>query len=232
MPVRLKTAMKILIVDDHVLFREGLVSLLGNQHDLTVVGEAGSADEAITKTCDLEPDLVLIDLHLPDADGLEAIKIILSKRPETKVVVLTIYESEDSFISAIRHGAVGYLHKKMPLAKLLLSLRAIDRGEAALSRTMASRLVAEFQRMGKTSQGDRSDLDILTPREMDVLELLGSNATNQEIAGRLVIAENTVKVHVHNILEKLNFQNRYQAGKFARRLGIESDQNGIANSPL
>ena len=220
MPVRLKTAMKILIVDDHVLFREGLVSLLVNQPDLTVVGEAGSVGEAITKTCDLKPDLVLIDLHLPDADGLEAIKIILSKRPETKVVVLTIYESEDLFISAIRNGAVGYLNKKMPLAKLLLSLRALNRGEAALSRTMASRLLTEFQRMGKTSQSDKSDLDILTPREMEVLELLGSNATNQEIADRLVIAENTVKVHVHNILEKLNFQNRYQAGKFARRLGI------------
>ncbi|MEJ2304433.1 MAG: response regulator transcription factor [Anaerolineales bacterium] len=212
--------MKILIVDDHVLFREGLVSLLVNQPDLTVVGEAGSVGEAITKTCDLKPDLVLIDLHLPDADGLEAIKIILSKRPETKVVVLTIYESEDLFISAIRNGAVGYLNKKMPLAKLLLSLRALNRGEAALSRTMASRLLTEFQRMGKTSQSDKSDLDILTPREMEVLELLGSNATNQEIADRLVIAENTVKVHVHNILEKLNFQNRYQAGKFARRLGI------------
>jgi two-component system nitrate/nitrite response regulator NarL len=220
MSVRLKTAMKILIVDDHVLFREGLVSLLVNQPDLTVVGEAGSVGEAITKTCDLKPDLVLIDLHLPDADGLEAIKIILSKRPETKVVVLTIYESEDLFISAIRNGAVGYLNKKMPLAKLLLSLRALNRGEAALSRTMASRLLTEFQRMGKTSQSDKSDLDILTPREMEVLELLGSNATNQEIADRLVIAENTVKVHVHNILEKLNFQNRYQAGKFARRLGI------------
>jgi two-component system nitrate/nitrite response regulator NarL len=220
MPVCLKTAMKILIVDDHVLFREGLVSLLGNQPDLNVVGEAGLVAEAITKTCDLEPDLVLIDLHLPDGDGLEAIKIILSKRPETKVVVLTIYESEDLFISAIRNGAVGYLSKKIPLAKLLLSLRAINRGEAALSRTMASRLVVEFQRLGKTSQSDEPDLDILTPREMEVLELLGSSASNHEIADRLVIAENTVKVHVHNILEKLNFQNRYQAGRFARRLGI------------
>jgi two-component system nitrate/nitrite response regulator NarL len=219
-PVRLKTTMKILIVDDHVLFREGLVSLLANQPDLTVVGEAGSADEAIAKTSELGPDLVLIDLFLPDGDGLEVMKILLSRRPETKVVVLTIYESEDLFISAIRNGAIGYLNKKMPLAKLLLSLRALSRGEAALSRTMTGRLVAEFQRMGKTSQSDKSDLDILTPREMEVLELLSSNATNQEIADRLVIAENTVKVHVHNILEKLNFQNRNQAGKFARRMGI------------
>jgi two-component system nitrate/nitrite response regulator NarL len=220
MPVRLKRAMKILIVDDHVLFREGLVSLLASQPDLAVVGEAGLASEAITKTCDLEPDLVLIDLHLPDGDGLEAIKIIVSKRPKTKVVVLTVYESEDLFISAIRNGAVGYLSKKMPLAKLLLSLRAINRGEAALSRTMASRLVVEFQRLGKTSQSEKPDLDMLTPREMEVLELLSSSASNHEIANQLVIAENTAKVHVHNILEKLNFQNRYQAGRFARRLGI------------
>jgi two-component system nitrate/nitrite response regulator NarL len=231
-PVRLKAAMNILIVDDHVLFREGLVGLLANQPDLAVVGEAGSASEAITKTRDLKPDLVLIDLHLPDGDGLEVIKIILSRRPETKVVVLTINDSEDLFISAIRNGAVGYLHKKMPLAKLLLSLRAIGRGEAALSRTMASRLVAEFQRMGKTSQSDKSELDVLTPREMEVLELLGSNASNHEIADRLVIAENTVKVHVHNILEKLDFQNRYQAGRFARRLRTDSRPNGISDSLL
>jgi two-component system nitrate/nitrite response regulator NarL len=230
MPVGLKTAMKILIVDDHVLFREGLVSLLAKQPDLTVVGEAGSASEAITKTCELKPDLVLMDLHLPDSDGLEAIKIILSKMPNTRVVVLTVYESEDLLFSAIRNGAFGYLHKNMPLAKLLLSLRAIKRGEAALTRNMASRLVAEFQRMGKTSQNDKPELEILTPREMEVLELLGSKASNHEIAERLVISENTVKVHVHNILEKLNFQNRYQAGRFARRQGIGSPGDVAANS--
>ena len=220
MPVRLKSTMKILIVDDHVLFREGLVSLLANHPDLTVVGEAGSAGEAVTKTCGLKPDLVLIDLHLPDGGGPEVIKKILSERPETRVAVMTFNESEDLFISAIRNGAVGYLSKKMPLAKLLLSLRAISRGEAALSRTMASYLVAEFHRMGRITQIDESDAEVLTPREMDVLKLLGKNVTNQEIADHLVIAENTVKVHVHNILEKLNFQNRNQAGNFARRLGL------------
>ena len=230
MPVRLKSTMKILIVDDHVLFREGLVSLLGKQPDLTVVGEAGTVREAIEKSLDLKPDLVLLEIRLSDGDGVTAIKEILAKRPQTKIVVLTHYDSEDVFISAIRNGALGYLPKRIPMSKLLLSLRALERGEVAVSRSMAGCLVAEFQRLGKTYKDDRTDLDNLTPREKEVLQLLGSNATNQEIADQLIISENTVKVHVHNILEKLDFQNRYQAGRFARRQGIDTPYKGAPDS--
>lgn len=220
--------MKILIVDDHVLFREGLVSLLSNQRDIHVVGEVGTIREAISNVTDLKPDVVLMDVYLQDGDGLEAIKTILSKRAETKVVVLTMYDSEEVLFQAIRNGAVGYLLKNIPMSKLVLSLRAIKRGEAALSREMTHRLISEFQRLGKTYEYDRTDLDALTPRELEVLQLLSTDASNQEIADNLIIAENTVKVHVHNILEKLNVRNRREAGKFARRQGINESINGSA----
>lgn len=222
--------MKILIVDDHVLFREGLVSLLKSQPDFTIVGEADTAREAIAKTIDLEPELVLLEIHLQNGEGVEAIKTIFTTMPETKIVVLTNQYSEELFCAAIRNGAVGYLLKKLPLSKLVLSLRALEKGEAALSRTMVSRLVHEFQRVGKTKLYDDIDLDVLTPRELEVLRFLSDNASNQEIADYLTIAENTVKVHVHNILEKLSFPNRYQAGRFARRHGITSPNNGAVST--
>ncbi|HEX6305221.1 MAG TPA: response regulator transcription factor, partial [Anaerolineales bacterium] len=118
--------------------------------------------------------------------------------------------------------------KNIPMSKLVLSLRAIKRGEAALSREMTHRLISEFQRLGKTYEYDRTDMDALTPRELEVLQLLSTDASNQEIADNLIIAENTVKVHVHNILEKLNVRNRREAGKFARRQGINASMNGSA----
>lgn len=222
--------MKILIVDDHVLFREGLVSLLNSQPDFTIVGEADTAREAIAKTIDLEPELVLLEIHLQNGEGVEAIKTIFTTMPETKIVVLTNHYSEELLCAAIRNGAVGYLLKKLPLSKLVLSLRALEKGEVALSRMMVSRLVHEFQRIGKTKLYYDIDLDILTPRELEVLRFLSGNASNQEIADCLTIAENTVKVHVHNILEKLSFQNRYQAGRFARRHGITSPNNGALST--
>lgn len=224
--------MKILIVDDHVLFREGLVSLLENHPKMTVVGEAGSICEAIEKSIELQPDLVLLETHLPDGNGVEAIKGILANRPDTIILVLTHYDSEDLFISAIRSGARGYLPKRIPMAKLVLSLQALERGEAAMSRTMMTRLVVEFQKIANNYIEDKFSFDNLTPREREVLQLLSANATNQEIADRLTISENTVKVHVHNILDKLDLQNRVQAGRFARSHGIASPNNSHLNTHL
>lgn len=224
--------MRILIADDHVLFREGLASLLNNQPGHTVVGEADSAHEALEKTIELEPDLVLLEILLQDGYGIEVIKKILKHRPETKIIVLTNNDSNDLFFLAIRNGAMGYLLKRIPLSKLLRSINAIEKGEAALSREMTSQLVSEFQRIGTTSDSNlgNAKLDTLTPRELEVLHLLSVNASNQDIANYLTIAENTVKVHVRNILEKLNFQNRHQAGRFARRYGLEQHNNKTINS--
>lgn len=211
--------MKILIVDDHVLFREGLVSLLSEQANLTVVGVADTVHEAVSKTVGLKPDVVLMEISLPDGNGVEAIREILTKRPETKIAILTHRTADELFIAAIRSGALGYLPKQMPMAKLLLSLRALERGEVAMSRVMASRLVSEFQKLGRTNGQEVMDLAVLTPREREILEHLGKGASTREIAADLVIAENTVKVHVHNILEKLNLRNRREAAEFARQQG-------------
>ena len=208
--------MKIFIVDDHVLFREGLASLLASQPDFQVVGEAGSAKSAIERIPEQDPDLVLLDINLPDADGLEVLHSIQENKPATRVVMLTVHESDDLLFAAIREGARGYLLKDTPIKHLLASLRAIKRGEPALTRSMTGRLVEEFSRVSALDESSQ-DLSVLTPRELEVLAELGKGATNTEIAERLVITVNTVKVHIHNILEKLNLQNRREAGRFFRR---------------
>ncbi len=217
--------MKILTVDDHVLFREGLVSLLSEHPDFIVVGEAGTAREAVAKALELKPDLILLDLNLPDGSGLDVIKSILSRQPEMKIVILTIHESEDLLLAAIRNGAIGYILKSTPVSELLLSLRALGRGEAALSRTMTARLVNGVHKLDKALKEDDPDLEVLTPREIEILQLLGARATNQEIADQLVIAKNTVKVHVYNTLKKLGFKSRQEAGKFARHKGLTPSSN-------
>jgi two-component system NarL family response regulator len=217
--------MKILIVDDHVLFREGLVSLLTSQSKFSVVGEAGSIQDAISMTQKLKPDLVLLDVDLPDGSGIEAIKHLLVKRPEMKIVVLTTQENEEHLLTAIGNGAIGYLSKNIPMSQLLKTLQAIDRGEAALSRSMTGRIIDEFQRIVNPNYQNDPDWDKLTPREFEILEILCTGATNQEIAEKLFIAENTVKVHVHNILDKLNVNNRREATRYALRQGIVLPNN-------
>jgi DNA-binding NarL/FixJ family response regulator len=212
--------MKILVVEDHVLFREGLVSLLTSQSKFSVVGEAGSIQDAISMTQKLKPDLVLLDVDLPDGSGIDAIKHLLLKRSNTKIVVLAAHENEEHLLTAIGNGAIGYLSKNIPMSQLLKTLQAIDRGEAALSRSMTGRIIDEFQRMVNPDFRNDPDWDKLTPRESEILEILCTGATNQEIADQLFISENTVKVHVHSILEKLNVNNRREATRYALRQGI------------
>ena len=219
--------MKILIVDDHILFREGMVSLLSNYPDFSIVGQASTVREAIEKTVALKPDLVLLDIGLPDGSGIDALTGILAARPDTKVVMLTIHESDDLLLAAIRNGADGYLLKNIVTSKLLVALRGLANGEVALSRTMTARVIEEYQRVGKTHEFGNNSGKILTMRELEVLQLLGTGAKNQDIANRLVLSENTVKVHVHNILEKLDLRNRREAGQYARRYDF-----GLLPSPL
>lgn len=209
--------LRILVVDDHILFREGLVSLIGSQADLRVVGEAGSAEEALNRALELKPNIVLMDIGLPDGSGLEATRWILSHLPDTIVVMLTVYDSDDLLFEAIRAGARGYLLKSTPISKLLMSLRALRRGEAALSRTMTIKVLDEFTRLSRVADLTHTDIESLTAREIDVLRELATGATNREIADRLFIAENTVKNHVRKILDKLNLRNRREAARFARR---------------
>lgn len=206
--------MKVLLVDDHVLFREGLVSLLNSQPDLQVIGEAGSVLEAIVMTRELHPDLVLMDFGLPDGTGLDATQTILADHPEVKIVFLTVHEEDDRLFAAIRCGAKGYLLKNVPVARLLAFLRGLEYGEVAILPAMATRIFEEFSRLTGPVRSRLAESIDLTSRELEVLHELSTGASNREIASRLVIAENTVKNHVHNILAKLKLQNRREAVNF------------------
>jgi DNA-binding NarL/FixJ family response regulator len=227
-----RQSMKLMIVDDHILFREGLVSLFGNQPDIEVVGEAGSVNEALNRAPALKPDIILMDYSMPDGTGAEATRAILSKLPGCKVIFLTISEGDDQFLDAIRSGAKGYLLKNLSVNHLLASLRAVNRGEAVISPNMMTLLLDEVanSRNG-TIHPRRSAYNMastegsqlpenLTTRELEVLEALAKGESNKQIASRLFIAENTVKNHVHSLFEKLNVRNRRDAVNFARKNGL------------
>ena len=208
----------VLLVDDHILFREALSSLINRQPDFHVIGEAGSVSEAIPLALELKPDLVLMDFSLPDGTGLEATQAILARNPDISIVFLTMHESDDRLFSAIRMGAKGYLLKNLPVAKLLVTLRGFWRGEAPLSRQMTSRLIQAFSQTadGEPGSNEQLPIDALTAREREIFHQLASGASNREIAKRLVISENTVRNHVHNVLEKLNLRNRHEVMRFAQ----------------
>lgn len=213
--------MRILLVDDHVLFRQGLVTLLEAQPDFTVVGQVGSVAEAVAKAGEVESDLILMDFSLPDGTGLDATQKILARQPQAKIVFLTVHEEDDRLFAALRCGAKGYLLKNVPISRLLTFLRGVEYGEAAISRKMATRILDEFARMDPPVQRyapPNSSGNDLTTRELEVLEELTTGASNREIADRLIIAENTVKNHMRNILNKLNLKNRREAAQFARQI--------------
>jgi len=213
---------KLLIVDDHVVLRDGLVSLFSPQPDFEVVGEAGTLSEALSMACELEPDLVLMDIGLPDGSGLDGIKEILSHRPETDIVILTLHDSDELLMEAIRCGAKGYLLKNASATEVIASLRALGRGEPALSRQMTGRILTGLATEKHLPQEFRQAIDQLTPRELEVLQELSTGATNREIAERLFISVNTVKNHVHGILSKLELKNRREAELLANRQGLNN----------
>ena len=213
--------MKILIIDDHVLFREGLISLVSHQPDMTVVGEGGSVQEAIELSRSLQPEIILMDFSMPDGTGLDAAEVILRERPETRIIFLTIHDDDERLFSAVRLGAKGFLMKNIPVVRLLAALRGVQRGEAALSREMTARLMDAYAQMDQPSTpASDAPFSELTPRELEVLHELATDATNHEIADRLFISENTVRNHVHNILEKLGISNRREAISLAHQNGL------------
>src|ERR1051325_10633601 len=205
--------MKIIIVDDHILFREGLAAIIRSERDFEIVGQAGSVREAIELVGKLKPDMVLMDFGLPDGTGADATRAILEEHPKCKVVFLTMSENDGDLFDAIRSGAKGYLLKNMSPAKLVSTLRSVQKGESALSRSMTLRLMEELAR---TKAIPRASGITLTKRELEVLHELAVGLSNQEIAERLVISENTVKYHVHSILEKLNLSDRRDVAAYAR----------------
>jgi len=216
---------RVLLVDDHVLFRQGLASLIDPLEDMEVAGEAGDGREALERARELMPDLILMDIHMPGWDGLKATRLIKEEMPYVKIVMLTVSDDDKDLFEAIKNGARGYLLKDIEPEELFELLRGVYRGEAPVSHLTAARILDEFTRLAQ--EGDRypSAGESLTPREREVLQLVAQGATNKEIASQLFIAENTAKNHLRNILEKLHVQNRIQAAVYAVRQGLVGDSS-------
>ena len=211
---------KLVIVDDHALFREGLASIIQLEKDIEISGLAGTVKEAVEVVRALKPDIVLMDFSLPDGNGADATRIVLKEHPDCKIIFLTMSESDENLFAAIRSGAKGYLIKNMSPSKLVTTIQSVQRGESALSRTMTLRLMEELSRTKEPERLEDSSLAKLTRREMDVLRALTTGMTNKEIARFLYLSENTVKYHVHSILDKLNLPDRRAAASFAKEHGI------------
>jgi DNA-binding NarL/FixJ family response regulator len=216
---------RILLADDHILFRKGLAQLLNSQPDFLVIGEAGDGLEALEKARTLMPDLILMDVDMPRCDGREATRLIKAELPYVVIVILTVSDDEQDLFAAIKNGAQGYLLKKIDPTDLFEQLRGLARGEAALSRLMANKILREFAR-GEPASSRPTD-GVLTDRERQVLQLVARGLTNREIAEALVIAENTVKNHLRNILTKLHLDNRVQAAAYALRQGLASTDTEV-----
>ncbi|GJM39961.1 MAG: DNA-binding response regulator [Ardenticatenaceae bacterium] len=213
---------RILLVDDQALFREGLHTLLSVHDDLQVVGEASNGQEAIEAVKRLSPDVVLMDLRMPLLDGVAATRQITESASSSRVIVLTTFDDDDYVFDGLRAGAVGYLLKDVPSAKLVEAIRAAARGESFLQPSVAAKVVAEFSRMTEPKKTDPQQalVEPLSDRELQILGVLATGASNREIAHQLYITEGTVKNHVTNILGKLGVRDRTQAALKAKEMGL------------
>jgi DNA-binding NarL/FixJ family response regulator len=209
---------RVLIVDDNGLFRDGLVGLLGRLPDIDVVGAAGSGEEAVRRAPVLRPDVVLMDIAMPGVGGVDAARQILDAVPGVAVCMLTVSEQERDLFGAVRAGARGYLAKSIELDVLATAIRTLSDGGALVSPHLARDLLDAFAQFSPPARDAATDK--LTPREREILALVGRGMSNPEIADRLVIAENTVKVHLRNILDKLQVHSRAQAAALAAQAGL------------
>lgn len=215
--------MRVLIADDHTIFRDGLRSLL-EARGVEVVGEARNGREAVEQSKRLQPEVVLMDLNMPELDGLAATRLISAEQRNVSVVILTASEEDADLFEAIKSGAQGYLFKNLASDELFRLLDGVARGEPALTPALARKLLGEFSRPrapAPTRSAEGDALEALTEREREVLELLVQGVTsNRDLAERLVVSENTVKYHFRNILDKLHVQNRAQVVAYAVRHGM------------
>lgn len=217
---------RILLVDDHELFREGLAGLVNAQPDLAIVGQAGDGLEALTMARDLQPDLIIMDINMPISDGLEATRLIRDALPDVRIVMLTVHDKDEKLFAAIRAGANGYMLKDTNSANFLRGVRGALGGEATLPPRLAASLVDAYAQMAMQSPyPPPTEQPDLTAREMEVLNMIATGASNQEIAEQLSISLHTVKSHVRNILSKLHAVNRREAARLATRRGLISDIN-------
>lgn len=213
---------RILLVDDHELFREGLAGLVNAQPDLTVVGQAGDGLEALTLARDLQPNLIVMDINMPICDGLEATRLIREALPDVRIVMLTVHDQDEKLFAAIKAGANGYMLKDTNSVDFLQAVRGALGGEATLPPKLAASLVEAYAQLAKRPSRSRpaeEDPD-LTPRELEVLNLIAVGASNQEISDQLSISIHTTKSHIRSILSKLHAVNRRQAARMAARRGL------------
>jgi DNA-binding NarL/FixJ family response regulator len=212
---------KILLVDDQPLFREGLRTLLSVHSDFDVIGEAGNGEEALRLVRSLRPSVVLMDLQMPVLDGVAATRRLHEEQPGCRVIVLTTFDDDEMVFDGLRAGAVGYFLKDAPSEKLAEAIRVAARGETFLQPSVAAKVVAEFARLSrKTTESSNSLTEPLSERELEILRLIAKGASNREIAGTLFLAEGTVKNHVTNILGKLDVRDRTQAAIKAKDSGL------------
>ena len=210
---------RLLLVDDHAVVRSGLKMLLGGHSEMEIVGEAGTAEEALRKAAETRPDVILMDIGLPDSTGIEATRAIKKRFPDVKIVALTIHEDEEYFFQMLDAGASGYVPKRAAPEELLTAIRAAANGEVYLYPSLAKLLVRDFLNAERPAE-DKLNLDGLTGREHEVLTHLAEGASNEEIAAALVISPKTVERHRENIMKKLNLHSRAELVRYAIRKGI------------
>lgn len=222
MPEATQAEIRVLVVDDQPLFRRALATLIAEQPNLTIVGEAGNGLEGLEMARELRPDLVLMDVEMPVMTGVEATRRIREELPDIKVVILTVSEADEPLFDAIRYGAHGFLLKDLRPEQLYELIRAVMRNETALSPAIAGRLLKEFREgtAGRRIASPEAEGPALTQREIQIMQLVSHGLSNKEIGGRLSITEGTVKNHVHNALEKLQLENRIQAAAYVVRHGL------------
>jgi len=205
---------RVLLVDDHTLFRSGIKSLLQRNDDFEVVGEAGDGLEGIKRVRSLKPDVALLDLHMPGVSGLEAVKVISEEMPEVNVLMLTVSEDAQDLMDALRAGASGYLLKNIETDTLIEAIRKAAQGESVVSQQMTAKLIQGVRNPPK-QEAAAVERDRFSPRERDILASLAQGESNKEIARKLNLAESTVKIHVQNIFKKPNMSSRVQVALYA-----------------
>jgi len=212
---------RVLLVDDHALFREGLRMIVSSQPDMEVVGEANDGLEAAIKAEELKPDLILMDIQMPVCDGIEATRRIKKDQPSVIIVILTVRDDEEKLFDAIKSGAQGYLLKQMNSQELMAMLRQAINGEAAIPPRLAARMLEEFRRLSSLLPVESSEeIYDLSRREQEVLGLVAEGFSDKEIAAHLTISLHTVKTHLRNILSKLQVSGRREAARIAREKGL------------